>query len=115
MQVVFQITSSEPAAQKAMLGQLHNLLQYFQDKQTRIAVEVVVHGDAFSLLLTSGNPFADKVQALQESAVKWLICNNTMRGHHLERHQLFSFVEIVPAAIGHLVERQAAGWSYIRC
>ncbi|CAL1517894.1 DsrE family protein [Chitinophaga sp. MM2321] len=115
MQVVFQITSSVAEAQKAMLGQLNNLLQYFQEKQTRIAVEVVVHGDAFNLLLTSGNPFADKVQALQERSVKWLICRNTMRGHQLDSQQLFSFVEIVPAAIAHLVERQAEGWSYIRC
>ncbi|PSL45538.1 hypothetical protein CLV51_104243 [Chitinophaga niastensis] len=115
MQVVFQITSNALDAQRAMLGQLHHLLQYFDNKQARIAVEVVVHGDAWHLLLATGNPFAEKVQSLQERSVQFLICRNTMNAHQLEVNQLLPSIEIVPAAIAHLVERQAAGWSYIRC
>ncbi|NSL87043.1 DsrE family protein [Chitinophaga solisilvae] len=115
MQVVFQITSAAPEAQKALLGQLGNLLQYFRDKQSRIAVEVVVHGEAFNLLFSRDNPFAAKVEALHEKSVSWLICQNTIRANQLEMSQLLPFAEVVPAAVGHLVERQAAGWAYIRC
>lgn len=115
MQVVFQITSPAPEAQKAMLGQLNNLLQYFRDKQTRIAVEVVIHGDAFPLLFSKDNPFSAKVEELHDKSVRWLICQNTIKGQQLQMNQLFPFVEVVPAAVAHLVERQAEGWSYIRC
>ncbi|WP_343746167.1 DsrE family protein [Chitinophaga sp.] len=115
MQVIFQITSAAADAQKALLGQLHNLLQYYHEQQSRITVEVAVHGDAWPLLLTADNPFADKVKELHARSVRWLICRNTINGRQLNTDQLLPFVEVVPAAVAHLVERQAAGWSYIRC
>ncbi|WP_143306358.1 DsrE family protein [Chitinophaga vietnamensis] len=115
MQVVFQITSAEADAHKAMLGQLFNLLADFNSRQQRIAVEVVVHGLAFPLLYHAPHPFAEKVVALQQQAVRWLICRNTMDSHDIKASQLFPFVEVVPAAIAHLVTRQHEGWAYIRC
>ncbi|NML38632.1 hypothetical protein HHL17_15595 [Chitinophaga sp. G-6-1-13] len=115
MQVIFQITSAAPDAQKALLGQLNNLLQYYTDRQSRITVEVAVHGDAYPLLFTADNPFADKVKDLHTRSVRWLICQNTINGKQLKMEQLLPFVEVVPAAVAHLVERQTEGWSYIRC
>ncbi|MBC9914713.1 DsrE family protein [Chitinophaga varians] len=115
MQVIFQITSAAPDAQRALLGQLNNLLQYYHDRQSRITVEVAVHGDAYPLLFTVDNPFAARVEDLHARSVSWLICQNTINGKQLKMDQLLSFVEVVPAAVAHLVERQMEGWAYIRC
>ena len=115
MQVVFQITSGEQHAQLSMLGQLNNLLNYTGERETRIAVEVVVHGHAWNLLLAEGHPFPEKITALHDRSVRFLICRNTLNGHQLAVEKLFPFVEVVPAAIAHLVERQHQGWAYIRC
>jgi uncharacterized protein len=115
MQVVFQITSGERDAQLSMLGQLNNLLNYTNERKTRIAIEVVVHGHAWNLLLPGGHPFPEKVSALHGQSVRFLICRNTLNSHQLAADQLLPFVEVVPAAIAHLVERQQAGWAYIRC
>lgn len=115
MQVVFQITSGESDVQLSMLGQLHNLLQEAAVSQTRIGVEVVVHGHAWNLLLIDGNPLSEKVASLQERAVKFLICRNTLNGRQLQTSQLLPLTEIVPAGIFHLIQRQQEGWSYIRC
>lgn len=115
MQVVFQITSGEQHAQLSMLGQLNNLLNYTDESETRIAIEVVVHGHAWNLLLADGHPFPEKITALQERSVRFLICRNTLNSRQLTTAQLFPFVEVVPAAIAHLVERQHQGWAYIRC
>lgn len=115
MQVIFQITAGTPEAQKALLGQLHNLLQYYHDRQAGITVEVAVHGDAYPLLFAADNPFTDRVKDLHTRSVRWLICQNTINGQQLRPDQLFPFVEVVPAAVAHLVERQSEGWSYIRC
>jgi intracellular sulfur oxidation DsrE/DsrF family protein len=115
MQVVFQITSGEPDVQLSMLGQLHNLLQQAAVTQTRIGVEVVVHGHAWNLLLIDGNPLSEKVQSLQERAVKFLICRNTLNGRQLQPSQLLPLTEIVPAGIFHLIQRQQEGWAYIKC
>lgn len=110
-QVVFQITSSEVAAHQSMLGQLHNLLQYFEEK---VQVEVVVHGAAWPLLLSAGNPLAEKVTVLHQRGVQWLICRNTLDSHQLEMELLLPFTRVVAAGVGHLVERQAQGWAYIK-
>lgn len=115
MQVVFQITSAASDAQLAMLGQLHNLLQYTDERKTRIAVEVVVHGHAWNLLLAAQNPLSEKVQVLHTRSVRFLICQNTLNSRQLPLEQLLPFVEVVPAAIAHLIERQQEGWAYIKC
>ncbi|MEZ2442712.1 DsrE family protein [Chitinophaga sp. RCC_12] len=115
MQVVFQITSGERDAQLSMLGQLNNLLHYTSERQTRVAIEVVVHGHAWNLLLPESHPFPEKIASLQGRSVRFLICQNTLNSRQLAADQLFPFVEVVPAAIAHLIERQQEGWAYIRC
>jgi len=115
MQVVFQITSGERDAQLSMLGQLNNLLHYTSERQTRVAIEVVVHGHAWNLLLPESHPFPEKIVSLQGRSVRFLICQNTLNSRQLAADQLFPFVEVVPAAIAHLIERQQEGWAYIRC
>ncbi|MBO9729881.1 MAG: DsrE family protein [Chitinophaga sp.] len=115
MQVVFQITSGEQEVQLAMLGQLHNLLQQAAATETRIVVEVVVHGQAWNLLLKEGNPLAEKVQSLQDRAVKFLICRNTLNSRQLQITQMLPLTGEVPAGIFHLISRQQEGWAYIRC
>jgi intracellular sulfur oxidation DsrE/DsrF family protein len=109
--VVFQITAVEQEVQQSMIRQLFNLLAYF--KEESVEVEVVVHGNAWPLLLT-GSRFADDLRHLQEQGVRWLLCGNTQKQQALSPAQLLPFVVIVPAGIGHVVERQAAGWAYIR-
>ncbi|MBV8251453.1 MAG: DsrE family protein [Chitinophaga sp.] len=115
MQVVFQITSTAEDAHKAMLGQLHNLLDYCRNQHKDIRIEVVVHGQAYGLLLRAEGPLVLRVQALAEQGVRWLICRNTLNGNDIKDSMLFPFVEVVPAGIAHLVERQQEGWAYIRC
>ncbi len=115
MQVVFQITTSAEDAQKAMLGQLNNLLAYCGNNGKDIQVEVVVHGQAYGLLLREEGPFAQRVKVLAEQGVRWLICRNTLNGNNISEAMVFPFVGVVPAGIAHLVERQQEGWAYIRC
>ncbi|MEC5144091.1 DsrE family protein [Chitinophaga sp. 212800010-3] len=114
MEAVFQITSGERDAQSAMLGQLRNLLRYTDETNTRVAVEVVVHGQAWTMLLAVDNPQAAGVQELHQRGIRFLICRNTMNSHQLELSLLFPFVEVIPAGVVHLIMRQQEGWGYIR-
>lgn len=111
--VVFQITAADQEVQQAMIRQLFNLLAHF--KEIGVEVEVVVHGHAWPLLLSGNNSFLTDLQDLQEKGVKWLLCANTQKQQDLTTARLLPFVGIVPAGIGHLVERQQEGWAYIRC
>ncbi|TWF34846.1 hypothetical protein FHW36_11044 [Chitinophaga polysaccharea] len=115
MKVVFQITSGDADVQLSMLGQLHNLLAQAAIEQTSLEVEVVVHGQAWNLLLPTANPLAEKVRLLQERTVLFIICANTLRGREMQLTDLLPGIALVPAAIFHLVKRQQEGWAYIRC
>lgn len=110
--VVFQVTTADQEVHQAMIRQLFNLLAHF--KETGVEVEVVVHGHAWPLLLSANNNFLTDLQGLQHKGVKWLLCANTQKQQDLTAAQLLPFVGIVPAGIGHLVERQQEGWAYIR-
>ncbi|MBV7530596.1 DsrE family protein [Chitinophaga sp. sic0106] len=114
MQVVFQITTAGEDMHKAMLGQIRNLLTYAAGKGQAVRVEVIVHGGAWPLLMHD-SPSANAVAVLAQDKVAWLICRNTMNSQHVTESELLPFVEIVPAGVGHLVERQMEGWAYIRC
>lgn len=110
--VVFQITTADQEVQQAMIRQLFNLLVHFE--ATGVKVEVVVHGQAWPLLLAHNNSFLTDLQDLEKKGVKWLLCGNTQKQQGLTAAQLLPFVGIVAAGIGHLVERQQEGWAYIR-
>ncbi|MFB6456972.1 DsrE family protein [Chitinophaga sp. Hz27] len=115
MQVVFQITSEEESAKKAMLGQINNLLDYCMENNKRIVVEVAVHGKAYGLLLQQENPLLELVNSLAARSVRWMICKNTMKSHHIQETALPDYVVVIPSAVAHLVERQLNGWAYIKC
>lgn len=98
-----------------MLGQINNLLDYCHTNDKRVVVEVAVHGKAYGLLLQQENPLLEPVNTLAARSVRWLICHNTMKSHHLKETDLPEYATIIPSAVAHLIERQLEGWAYIKC
>lgn len=108
--VVFQLSAGDTGVHRAMLRQLDNLLVYFEGRV--LEVEVVVHGQAYPLLLAD-SIYGAEVSALEGRGVQWLLCANTIRSLPVGAIWLPE-VRIIPAGVGHLVERQLEGWAYLR-
>lgn len=78
-----------------------------------VEIEIVVQGPCVAFL-RAGSVLEPELAALPEQAVHVLACGNSMRSAEVEADQLNRDVSTVPAAVGHLAERQFDGWAYVR-
>ncbi|MEJ2633459.1 MAG: hypothetical protein P8014_16020 [Acidihalobacter sp.] len=40
-------------------------------------------------------------------------CANTLLEMHIDRHDLYPFITIMPSGVGEITLREAQGWAYI--
>lgn len=109
--VVWQITDGGGEAQERLLRSLANLLTDLAAEG--VEVEVVAHAAGLDLLLPESGS-ADRIGELRARGVTFLACENTLRGRQVAVTDLVPGVATVSSGVGHLVRRQAQGWSYLR-
>lgn len=109
-QVIFHI--DEQAKIGLVLNNIKNLLVDL-DKD-HLEIEMVANGDAVKVLLRSATEFAPIMEELAAKNVVFCACANSMRNFGLQKEKLLDFVQVVPAGVGEIVKKEAAGWLYIR-
>lgn len=107
--VVFQLSSNDTLVHKGLVKQLDNLLVAMDN----IEIEVVVHGPGAAFLKNSSK-FKTEIARFSNSGIKFLICRNTLKEKKINENELLPQVRIIPAALAHIIKRQAEGWSYIK-
>ena len=65
-------------------------------------------------MLRKDSAVAAGLEAAKKSGVKLLACGNTMTMTHTTRDELNRVVDIVPAGIVEIMERQQEGYAYVR-
>lgn len=109
--VVFQLTSDTPKTWDGMLNNIENVLvDLGQDTE----VEVVAHSGGLSFLTKATNANTERVEKLMRQGVVFLACENTMQRKNVTKNDLLSGAGTVSSGVGHIIKRQAEGWSYIR-
>jgi intracellular sulfur oxidation DsrE/DsrF family protein len=101
----------DPAQAPVALRNVANLLDDLGDKG--VQVEVVVNGLGLSVL-TKGSPVTDSVESLRGRGVALLACRNSMEAAGIAPEDLLEGIQVIPAGITHLVQRQHQGWAYVR-
>ena len=109
---VFEMTSDQPAVWDATLRNLENLTKHYGPGNAMF--EVVAHGTGIGLMLKSNAALAERMEALAKQGVIFAACNNTMKRKGLTRADLLPFVTVVPAGVAEIIEKQEAGWAYIK-
>ncbi|MEC5193367.1 MULTISPECIES: DsrE family protein [unclassified Arthrobacter] len=98
-------------------GALAGVLRSGQNAVAALApgvfVEVVIQGPGVSRL-AQGSESEGDVSIAVASGIRVLACGNSLRSAGVPAEGLLPGVEVVPAAIAHLAERQWNGWAYIR-
>ncbi len=100
---------------QAVSGNLKNMTVA---KQTHpdLELEIVVTGDAIQNLVNQ-NRDEQLYQVLKQAVAagfKIKGCHNSMNHYHLDENQLFDFVEVVPAGLLEIGEKEAQGWGYVK-
>lgn len=103
------IHSAGPLEQDALAGILRRASNARAALTPGTGIEVVVQGPGVKLLAT--NSPATSARHLDVSI---LACGNSMRSAGLEEKGLAPGIDMVPAAISHLAQRQWDGWAYAR-
>lgn len=100
---------------KMMLTNIRNNIEAVG--KGHIQVRVVDLGAGVDLFITTNtNPdLASRIDALKAEGVKFLICNNALKGRKIDSHTLYGVKEsdIVPSGVAELIRLQQMGFFYI--
>lgn len=108
--IVFQITSDDSLAQKALMKQLNNVLTLAPDAK----LEVVCHGPGLTMLVTAKTPVQDKITSLKMRGVEFVACEFSMRERNVTKDDMIPEAGYVKGGIIEIVTKQEEGWSYIK-
>ena len=109
--VVIQVSEADPAKWEMALINARNVRKAYADQN--VGVEIVAYGPGLKMLREDSSVAAGLADAKQ-NGIKLLACGNTMQMTRTTREQLNSVVEIVPAGIVEIMERQQDGYAYVR-
>lgn len=110
--VIFHI--DENRKWKLLLANVSNLLDAIDGES--YDVEIVANSEAVKYYDTGQNLDSDvkTMNELKEKGVKFAACNNALKANNIEKNHIIDYVKIVPAGVLELVEKQSAGYAYIK-
>jgi uncharacterized protein len=110
--VIFHIDRGDQATIKKTLNNVENLLHDPRFKDRKLHIELLANSKGFEVY-AKNNGFEKKLRTLQGDGVELAQCANTLRELHIDRHDLYGFIKIVPSGMGEITIREAEGWAYI--
>lgn len=108
--VVFQLSTPDTAAHRALTRQLHNLLDGLPNAQ----VEVVVHNKGINLLHAQKTTLPTELQALKDRGIQFVACEQTLKQQKMEKSDILPLAGFVPRGLVEIIQKQEKGWSYIK-
>ncbi len=109
--VIFHVTDSDPVKWNQALNNAGNL-QKAVGKEN-IEIEIVANGPGLDMMKfesSVGNRMKDAIGA----GVTILACGATMKGANLTEKDLFPGVKVTPGGVLQIMNREEAGWTYIK-
>ena len=109
--LVFQISENNPAQWNLAL----NFAFAFQKNQGKdnSEIEIVALGPGLNML-KSGSKVTDRIAQAMDRSIDVVACGETMHAMHVTKADLIGGVRVVPGGLLEVVDRQRAGWSYVR-
>lgn len=108
--IVFQLTTSDTLAHKALMKQLVNIKTVAPDTK----IEVVCHGPGLDLLLSNKTIVHEKIKTAKEKGVEFIACEFSLKERKLDKSTIIPEAGFVPAGIIEIVIKQEQGWTYIK-
>ena len=108
--IVFQLTSGDTLAHKALMKQLNNITAVSPDTR----MEVICHGPGLDMLHRDKSIVDQKVAELSGKGIAFKACEFSLKERQVSKDQLLSSAGTVPYGIMHIVSRQEEGWQYIK-
>jgi len=108
--IVFQLSTDDTLAHKALMKQLNNITSVAPDTK----IEVVCHGPGLNMLINSKTTVLPKIREMQKRDIQFVACEFSIKERNVDRATIIQEAGFVKAGIIEIVEKQEAGWSYIK-
>lgn len=108
LKVIFHIDEEEKW--KLLLANARNLRR----DSTDTVIEILANSVAVKELTQSNRAHEQDLSLLAEARVTFCACGHSLKGLGIESGTLFNFVKVVPVGVKELIEKQMAGYAYIK-
>ncbi len=108
--IIFQLTTNDTMAHKALMKQLNNITTVAPTSQ----IEIVCHGPGLEMLITEKSIVHQKIKQLSAIGVSFIACEFSMKERNVPQDKIIPEAGYVKAGIIEIVSKQEQGWSYIK-
>jgi intracellular sulfur oxidation DsrE/DsrF family protein len=111
LQVVVQVSDADQGKWNLALNNATNIQN--EVGRDKVDIEIVVYGPGIGML-KADSLVANRVLDAKATGVKVVACQNTLRAQKLDKEDMITGVEYVPAGVVEIARLQKQGWSYLR-
>ncbi len=109
--LVFHVSENNP--QQWQLA-LNNAFAFQKNVgKDNVQIEIVAIGPGLNMLKAESK-VADRIAQALDRSIDVVACGETMQSTHVTEADLIGGVRVVPGGLIEIVQRQQAGWTYIR-
>jgi len=109
--LVIQVSDNDPVKWNLALNNARNVQSELGKEN--VDIEIVAYGPGLNMVLAE-SVAANRVNTALGENVSVVACDNTMHSMKLGEADLMGGIRHVKAGVVHLMQRQRAGWAYIR-
>ncbi|MBS1245960.1 MAG: hypothetical protein H6R47_159 [Proteobacteria bacterium] len=109
--VVFHVTDNDPVKWNQALNNAANLQKAVGKENLNI--EIVVNGPGLDMMKFD-SVVANRMTEATSNGVALLACGATMKAAKVTEKDLHAGVKVVPGGVVEIMEKQEAGWTYLK-
>jgi intracellular sulfur oxidation DsrE/DsrF family protein len=110
LKIVFQLTTADSTAHKALMKQLGNITSV----EPNTKIEVVCHGPGLDMLRSDKSVVGSKITEYVAKGIVFNACEFSMKERNVSRDMILPGVAYVKAGIIYIVNKQNEGYNYIK-
>lgn len=109
--IVFDITTGDTTVHQRVIRWINGITKAHPDAM----VEVVFYGKSLTMVETETSTTPNEIKTLAGSKnVTFVVCEQAMKVHKVDKSQLLVGVKTVPDALYELISKQQDGYGYIK-
>lgn len=117
--LVLQVNVNDSATMNLALNNATNVVQYYRDREEKVAIEIITFGPGLHMLRDDTSPVKARIRTIKEAnpAISFQACGNTQENMHKAENKeipLIPEATVVKSGVVRVMELQEQGWTYVR-
>jgi hypothetical protein len=109
--VIIQVSDNDPERWTLALNNAKNFQKDLG--KNNVNIEIVAYGPGINML-KKDSKVAKRLVEAKEQGITVLACENTMRNKKVSRDQMHTQISYIDSGVVEIMNKQRAGWAYLR-